>query len=176
MKKRSGLSVGERMLDWWRGVYSIVIPTVISGIYFILSILIFLRKIEWRYLWESVNYSDSLSVLVTFISIILSFFGILIPLLISGKSTSETIKYFFSVVDKKYFLNRIKIMIISGFLTILLLALLYFNDLYYDMVNLILSTGMLWVLLYFVASAYRLICIMLMMFLYEKKNGYKGEE
>lgn len=175
MQKECGLSKKERMLDAWRGMYCIIIPSIVAGVNVCFLMLVYLRKLDWEYFWSSDNFCDALGIFVTFISITLSFFGILIPILVSGKSTSETIKFFFEAVDKKYFLGRIKAMMISGFISVFLLGLLFFYDIFHELTNIVLISAMIWFLLYFVTSSYRLISLLLLMFLTEKKKGYKGE-
>ena len=176
MRKECGLSIQERVLDFWRGIYSIVIPSACCIVYLIFSVLIYSGKLNWSYFWEGENFTDALGTLVTFISIAISFFGVLIPILISGKTSSETIKFFFSVVDKKYFLGRIKVMMISGVMAVVLLALLYFSDIYSTEANIVIMAAMIWLFFYFVAASYRIISLLLMMFLVEKKMGYKGQK
>lgn len=176
MNKKCGYSLKERVLDQWRGCYFIVIPTFFCLVYIILLILIQKGILQYKYFWESESFNSALESIITFVSIILSFFGVLLPILIQGKENSETIKFFFSVVDKRYFLNRVKVMIISGFGTITCTCLLFFSDIFYNLVCSILSSACIWIFFYFISSSYRFISLLLMMFVTEKKMGYKGDK
>lgn len=66
----------DYFIDIWRNIYCIVIPTIFTLTYFSCY---YFKGIK---IWESNNYADTLSSVITFVSIIISFFGVLLTLLI----------------------------------------------------------------------------------------------
>lgn len=63
----------------WKEIYSYVVPSVITAVYFVCIILAEKGKIEVTLMQESKYFEKMLESLITFMSIILSVFGFLIP-------------------------------------------------------------------------------------------------
>ncbi len=87
------------------GVIYIVgqIPTVIIIFYSVIYYLTKTKIIDWNKFTDSENIGQALESIITFISIVISFFGVLLPILISVKDTSKMVNWFMESIDKKYF-------------------------------------------------------------------------
>jgi hypothetical protein len=167
------LTKKDRILDFWRSIYCWVIPTLVCIIYVAIYLLTQIKYNKWYTLFESANLNNSLEAIITFISIVITFFGVLLPVLISVKDTSEMIKWFFEVADKEYFINSMKKVFLSGFATIFVSCLLFFYDVFAKWFSFAVSIGLIWMLLYFIASSYRFISILLSLLFKNKDTGYK---
>ncbi len=63
----------------WKEIYSYIVPSVITAGYFVCIILAEKGKIEVTLMQQSKYFEKMLESLITFMSIILSVFGFLIP-------------------------------------------------------------------------------------------------
>ncbi len=171
--ENDGLSRKEKLLDVWRNIYCWAIPTTISIIYAAIYCLIKFNIINWYTLTDSKNIGQALEAIITFISIVISLFGILLPILISAKDTSKMITWFLESIDRKYFINCIKKVFLSGFITIFLSCTMFFNDIFYDCISFLLTLLLIWNLSYFMASSYRFTGILLALLIENKESGHK---
>lgn len=161
--------IGERAIDCWRRVYCIVIPTIATILFFV----------GYRFggvkIWESKNYADTLSSIITFVSIIISFFGVLLTLLISAKEKSELIRVFLNSADKKAFVAAIKRLIMFGLLTVIVVACLFLEDIMCERTIVVLLCVAVFSLIKFTTLTYRFTNILLLLFIRDK-DDYKKKE
>lgn len=162
-----------KVLNVWRNIYCWIIPTSICLIYAVIYLLIKMRLLDWYNLFDSSNVNNVLEAIVTFISIVISILGVLLPLIISTKDSSEMIKWFFSVIDKQYFITSVRRIFLSGLLAVFVSCVLFFHDIFYENFNFLLSLTLIWLVLYFLTSSYRFISIFLRLLITEKETGYK---
>jgi len=123
----------------------------------------------------SENFSDILSSIITFVSIAISLFGVLLTLLISEKGKSEMIQFFLDSADKKVFISALKRLIMSGLLTVIISICLFAEDIITDMWLLVLSSLGLFTLIKFMALTYRFTNILLELFIKDKEQYKKRE-
>lgn len=115
-------TIWKGILNSWRGIYCKVLPIIAVGVYIVCYRV-------WKVkIWESENFPATLESMVTFVSIIISFFGVLLTILISAKEKSELINYFLDSADKKAFSSSIKKLILHGLLTVIVAAILFMYD------------------------------------------------
>ena len=111
------------------------------------------------------SFSDMLGSIITSMSIIISIFGFLMPSLISAKN-DKMVKYFIENADMNEFIKKIKAVIRSGMIGILISIILYVNKNLFPIIqSLLLVIG-----LNFACSAYRFISIIISLLLKEKKD------
>lgn len=113
--------------------------------------------------------------MVTFVSIIISFFGVLLTILISAKEKSELINYFLDSADKKAFSSSIKKLILHGLLTVIVAAILFMYDIMRERRIVICVCIGIFTLVRFTALTYRFTNILLMLFLKDRKVYAKRE-
>lgn len=159
----------EFFIDVWRNLYCFIIPILISAFY-----LFVLLKWDVR-IWESKNFTDTLSSVITFVSIIISFFGVLLTLLISVKEKSKMIQEFLKSADKSAFISSIKNLIMCGLLTVLLSACLFLKDIIAENIIVVLVISGMFFLVRFTALTYRFTNILLMLFIGNYKVATKIE-
>lgn len=160
----------KRILNSWRRIYCIVLPIAAVVIYFLCYKL-------WKVkIWESNNFSDTLTSMVTFVSIIISFFGVLLTILISAKEKSELINYFLDSADKETFSASIKKLILHGLLTVIVSAILFMYDIMCEYEIVICVCIGIFTLVRFTALTYRFTNILLMLFLKDRKIYAKRED
>lgn len=168
-KKQDECKIDEAMYIW-KCIYSYVIPSLCVVLYIIYLLCIYHFKKEFRLPQESENFAEMLKTLVTFMSIILSVFGFLIPSFLSGKSDSSMIKYFLKNVDQKVFAVKLKNVVSSGLIDIFVTCLLLLNDIFATWVVNFLIAIWLWLLFYFLCSSYRFIGLIINLILIEKNK------
>lgn len=167
--------VYKKLLNKWRNLYSIIIP-MLSVFVYILCYHILEVKI-----WKSEYFSDTLTSVVTFVSIIISFFGVLLTLLISAKEKSKLIEYFLNSADKNLFVASLKQLIMNGLLTVIITAILFLKDIISEKIILFLVCFCIFSLIRFTTLTYRFTNILLMLFIKDKdsfseKEGIKLSE
>ncbi|WFR56351.1 hypothetical protein QA584_22460 [Anaerocolumna sp. AGMB13025] len=145
--------------------YYYSIPSISSIIFLSYSGLNYLLKLGLYEVYDSKNFNEVFKSTITFISIIISFLGVLLTILISNKGKSNLIQYFFDNADKKKFASSLKLTIISGLAADVLSCLLLLNDIYLRWGLIILTAIWIWVLLYYLSNAYRFISLLLRLFL-----------
>lgn len=138
----------------WYEIYCYVIPTVVLAGYICFWIFASFRAAETEY------FKDVCLGTVTFVSITLSLFGVLLTVLISLKEKSQMVQYFLQNVKGKSPMRLLKQIILSGLLTImLLLTFLLLSEIQP------LSSGLfgavIWFLMFFSCSMFRFINILI---------------
>nr|DAH21544.1 MAG TPA: hypothetical protein [Caudoviricetes sp.] len=74
------------------------------------------------------NFDDLLGGLVTFDSIVIGFFGAIMPVILSMKNESKFVKYVFENDTKQLFSKYLKVTIFSGLCSAVLSLALYIRD------------------------------------------------
>lgn len=161
-------NIKDTIKYFWYSFYSLIISSILTGILFYIT-----RKYNF-YLWKSEFYSDMLTAVITFLSIIISVFGILIPSVMSAREEKKSVAdYFFTNANVVYFVKCIKRTMLSGFVAILLVCVLYL----YDMLPEKLYVGIwgitIFFVFYFCCSSYRFIGILLSL-LYAGNKSFDG--
>ncbi len=159
----------SNFIDGWRRCYCLVIPVVCTLIY-----IWFSYKADQK-VWMSKNFPDILSSIITFVSIAISLFGVLLTLLISEKGKSEMIQFFLDSADKKVFIKSLKRLIMSGLLTVIVSVCLFAEDIINDKWMLFLSSIAIFTLIKFMALTYRFTNILLDLFIKDKEEYRKKE-
>lgn len=116
----------ERLWELWCSWYSAVIPCLAGGLCW------YFRERKDLPLFTTREFTDALNSVITADSIILTLFGILLPLLASAKSTSKAVKYFFHTISVSSFSKQLRCCIFLSFLSLAACVGMYFVDLQYD--------------------------------------------
>ncbi len=161
------MDIKEKKYKWCE-LYSYVIPTILVILYGMYIILIFQGKINAKLIQESKYFGDMLETLVTFMSIILSVFGFLIPLFLSEKGKSETVNYFIKYADMKLFAAKLKNIVANGLIEVFVTSILLLNDIISGILLNLVILIWLWGLFFFMCNSYRFISLMINMLLTEK--------
>lgn len=152
----------SKIFENWHFVLSIILEIVI---------IIFVNYYK-VYFWKAEYYNDMLTAIITFISIVISIFGILIPSVFT--SNNKMINYFKENADISYFVKSIKNIVVSGFGSIGCICLMYL----YDTIPMNAFKGFcilsIFFLFVFVFGSYRYLSIMLRL-LIENKKEYQGK-
>lgn len=116
------MELRERFKDQWYKWYSIIIPSISAigcyCVYLLFPIDIFSTE----------NISDALTSVITAEAIILSLFGIILPLLSNARENSKLVRYFFSIIDVNAFSNQLKRCVGTCFLSLLSCVGMFFVD------------------------------------------------
>ncbi|MDO4318307.1 MAG: hypothetical protein Q4C48_08905 [Lachnospiraceae bacterium] len=152
------MTLGDKVLDWWRARYAIIIPTICIVL---LVLLCWILKLDASRILESKNINGLLEALITFVTIIVGVFGFLLPILISNQKEDNIITLFLRHANVKLFRRKLKNTIISGFVVVFLCCLLFLHDVLQLKATIVLALLTLWILLFFICSAYRFIGIIL---------------
>lgn len=154
----------------WKKIYSHIIPSVLTLLYLIYLMYGALKPCKIVVIQSSEHFDKMLETLVTFMSIILSVFGFLIPSFLGSKGDSETLKYFMKYADMKVFAAKLKNVVAVGLIDIFITSTLLLSDIipngYLDFIILI----WLWMIFFFMCSSYRFISLMIALLLVEKEN------
>ena len=148
----------EKILEKWQYPLAIIVG--------------FFYKFKIRF-WEAEYYNYMLSALITFVSIIISIFGIMIPTVFTGKS--DLIEYFKKNADISYFTKSIKNILVSGFGGIGCICFMFLQDKVQMIVFKIVSTLGLFFLLVFIFGSYKYLGIMLKLLVGDKKKDNRKE-
>lgn len=163
----------EDIAYWWKDVYQVVIPSIITILYLIYVFLVSSKKIQGKFINDSEGFEEMLKTAVTFMSIVLSVFGFLIPSFITEKEKNSLIKYFIKHADLKLFTVKLKNLVITGLMAVFFSCLLIVEDLFSNIIlNCIIFIWM-WCVSYFLCSAYRFISIIINLIIGEKKQVVK---
>ncbi len=160
----------EKIKYRWKEIYAYVVPTFLTIAYLIYLFCIYKKWINCKALQDSKQFNDMLQTLVTFMSIILSVFGFLIPSFLSSKGESDALKYFTKYADMKLFAAKLKNIVAVGLVDIFITCILLLTDIMPRMVFNVLLIVWLWLLFFFMCSSYRFISLMISLLLTEKKN------
>ncbi len=156
-------------IELWRKLYCIIIPIITTCVY----AYIFLHYDFC--IWLSENFGDTLTSIITFVSIIISFFGVLLTILISAREKSQLINYFLDTADKDAFVMAINKLIICGLMTVIVSAVLFGYDIFSKNINFTLSCMGIYFLMRFTTLTYRFTNLLLRLFIKEKKDISKKE-
>lgn len=153
----------------WKCMYAYIIPTSL-----VLSLIIMsnMNVFDMGQVCTMKLYSDMLTGVITFMSIILSIYGFLIPSLISAKNDAM-VKYFIEHADMKTFTGRIKQIVLFGLLGILLSISLYYANMMKETIFIFFFCSWVWIISCFTCNAYRFISIIIELLLNEKISSKK---
>lgn len=160
----------EKIKYTWKKIYAHVLPTLFTIAYLIYLFCIYKGWINCKAIQDSKQFKDMLETLVTFMSIILSVFGFLIPSFLSSKGDSAAVKYFIKYADMKLFAAKLKNIVAVGLTDIFITCILLLTDIVPQIILNILLIIWLWLLFFFMCSSYRFISLMISLLLTEKKN------
>lgn len=160
----------EKMKYKWKEIYSYVIPTVSTIFYIVCLILRYKFNVDVKILQESVKFEEMLKTVVTFMSIILSVFGFLIPSFLSGKGSNSLIKYFLKNADIKLFTVKLKSVVSFGLIDIFITCVLLIGDIMPESLVNIIVVVWIWILFFFMCSSYRFIGLIINLILCEKED------
>jgi len=153
-------------VELWNKLYTWLIPFFVV---IILMILNHLSDFSMVLICEDDNFADMLSAIITSMSIIISIFGFLMPSLVSVKN-EKMVKYFIENADMDDFVAKIKSVIRSGMIGILLSIVLYVNAYLILPVRTFLLYAWIGINANFVCCSYRFIGIIISLLLKEKKD------
>lgn len=154
----------------WKEVYSYVIPTILTILYMIYVILVEVQVVPGKLIQYSKYFHDMLEILVTFMSIILSVFGFLIPSFLSSKGESDTINYFLKYADMRLFAAKLKNVVAVGLTNIFMTSILLLTDIFSNYVIDVVIIVWLWMMFFFMCSSYRFISLMINLLMTQKKK------
>lgn len=163
----------QKVIDFWNRTYSYTIPIFVSVFFFTGS-----KVTESSFdLTTSDNFTGMLEGIITFISIAISIFGFLLPVLVSAKEEGA-VKTFLEIANRRVFLKGLKRIILSGFIAIFLSCVLYLYDIFSEDVVRVIESIWLGSLFFFMATTYRFVSIMLSLLFsgYRKKKNLFSEE
>ena len=164
MKKRKEIQEG------WIRVYSFVIPTMVTALYLLFSVCNFGIFIEQGNK-ENIDVESLLDGIITFVTIIMGIFGFLIPTLVSNKKDCGMIEFFLEHTDQKLFVRKLKMLVVSGMVTVLLCLVLFLENILKEWVFTFGMTFLVWFLLFFVCNAYRFIGLILSLLIFNRKTN-----
>ncbi len=149
-------SILQHLTDLWYSWYSIAIAAIIA------TTLAFGQYKYGLEFWKAKYYSDMLTAIITFLSIIIGIFGILMPSVITAKEDRKgMVNYFFENADGEFFAKCIKRIISSGILSVIFICLLYLQDIIDGKIYIWIFRVSIFLILYFCFGSYRFIGIML---------------
>lgn len=154
----------------WKQIYSYIIPSILTIAYIVYLVEIYRYKKSFPLIQDSTNFDSMLEALVTFMSIILSVFGFLIPSFLSSKGESNAIKYFLTYADMKIFSAKLKNVVAIGLIDTFFTCVLFLKDIFSDIVTNIVIGIWLWFLFFFMCNSYRFISIMINLLIVEKEE------
>ncbi len=143
------------VIEIWRKVYCLLIPLIITALY----VTIYL-KYDFK-IYNSVNFTEALTALITFVSIIISFFGVLLTMLISIKETSELVRFFLMSIEKKDFVSAIKRLVMWGLFTVIMAITLFMIDILPEKIIVPITVITVYSLIRFTALTYRFTNVLL---------------
>ncbi len=145
----------------WDTHYCIVIPIIISIIYIIYCLSVKNGIIKGKLIQDSIYLKELLSAVITFMSIILSVWGMIIPLFVSAAEKSEAIKVFIKNADMSIFVKSLKTVFGVGMKTIFFTCVIFLKDILgKGLINVVIVIWM-WFLLRFLCGSYRFIRIII---------------
>lgn len=156
------------LIQIWILYYHIFIPILVT-----ISGVFICRKYK-IYLWNAEYYNDMLTAIITFLSIILSVFGILIPTVFVNKKENGLVKFFMDNADIKYFVNSVKRIMLGGIFDVFFVCILYSYDVIPRQVYIVIMIICLGILLYFLCGSYKYLSLLLRLVL-EDGKPYTGK-
>jgi len=123
------------------------------------------------------NFGEVLNGLVTFDSIVIGFFGAIIPVVLSMKNESKVVKYLFENDREGLFSKYLKITIFSGISSaVLSLALHVRNCFIHLFVKDVLYTLWVFFTVLFLFSTYRSLSYMILLMFSKDDSGEEGKK
>lgn len=153
----------------WDASYSVVIPTVGTIMYGVYCWCIKNEIIEGAIIQNSCNYEEMLDGFITFMSIILSIWGVIVPIFIGLIEKSDAIKFFVDKADMRIFVKKLKAVFGIGMITIFVTCMIFLKDILAQDLVTILILIWIWLLLNFLCNSYRFVGIIISL-LVAKKN------
>lgn len=157
------------MIEKWRKTYEVIIPSILATAYLIYEIYA-LKHCSKILLQDSEHYEKMMETIVTFMSIILSVFGFLIPAFLSGKKESKSIEYFTVHSDMNLFSKKLKRIVSTGLIGIFMSCILLLVDIMPSIIVNSITVIWLWILFYFMCSSYRFISIFISLLLMKNND------
>mgnify|MGYP006903549414 CR=1 FL=1 len=164
----------NKIIDIWRGIYSLVIPTVACIIYWSIYMAVRGDILNYSYITESENFTSMLEAIISFASLIIGVFGFLLPIFITSKKEFTLAKYFIDNIDKKAFSFNLRMIIVSGFIVVFISCILFLSDIFSEWFKQGIILLWIWWLFYFASNSYRFVSLIIRLFL-EDKNEVKKE-
>lgn len=160
----------KTIYDFWCIWYSKIISITFA------AILLFLQYKYDLKIWDATNYADMLTAIITFLSIVIGIFGILIPMIVSAKNEKNSMaEYFFEKADIKYFTKCMKSIFSSGMLSLICVCILYLEDIVEEVFLKWFLSFTVCSFVYFCCNAYRFIGIMINLLIRRRKNENSSE-
>lgn len=162
--------IGKKISEYWELYYHIFIPIFMT----VLGTLVCWKKKV--YLWNSNKYFDMLGAVITFLSIVISIFGILIPTVFTNKT--KLVNFFVKNADTAYLVKDIKRVMVSGISNIIMICLLYLQDIFSQKFYGMICILGLFLFLYFLCGSYKYLSLLLRLVIETKEphNGKKYEK
>lgn len=154
----------------WKQFFPYIFSVVLTTAYIAYLVAIYCYKQELPLIQESRNFNNMLEALVTFMSIILSVFGFLIPSFLSSKGESGAIKYFLSYADMKVFSAKLKNVVAIGLMDMFFTCVLFLKDIFPHTILNVIVCIWLWLLIFFMCNSYRFLSIMINLLMAEKEE------
>lgn len=102
------------------------------------------------------NFNDLINDLVTFDSIVIGFFGAIMPVILSMKNESKFVKYVFEKDEKGLFSKYLKVTLFSGLCSAVLSLSLYTRDVFaHKEIKHLLYTAWIFATTLFLTATYR---------------------
>ena len=139
----------------WMSLYAIILP--IAAVFIV-------RKLETRYCFFielSKGFSNLLSIIATFISVVIGLLGVLLTCLISIRDSSDMVKYFFEEGQGKVFQKGIRNCIRAGLFSLVATYVLMVQDILPVQFFSVVKYIWIVIVVYFSAMVYRFISILL---------------
>ncbi len=162
----------KRRVEYWPEVLTYLIPTV-GMILLIVYNIIELYADQLTMVQSSVGFEKMLETIVTFISIVLSVFGFLIPAFLSSRGSNLLIQYFLDSIDVHCFVRQLKNVVVVGLIDVLFTSMLLLKDIFSASIMNVLLPLWLWLVLYFMCVSYRFISILLSIMVEPKEKRRK---
>lgn len=150
----------------WMSLYPFILPIVAVFV---------MKTLETKYCFfieMSKDFSNLLSIIATFISVVIGLLGVLLTCLLSIRDSSDMIKYFFEEGQGEAFQKGIRTCIRTGLFSLVVTCILILQDIL--PVQIFSLVKDIWVIavVYFSAMIYRFISILLNLVM----NNEKSEE
>lgn len=122
------------------------------------------------------NLSSTLTAVITFVSIALSFIGLLLTTVVGIKRESSVARYFFDTVDKKAFVRVINKNAFTGVASALISIVLFFSDKTGAMANALVGGIWVFFLVYFILSTFRLLNLLVTLLVRENPEANDNQK
>lgn len=154
----------------WDKWYAVIIPTICTILYVVYCFCAEKKIIQGKMIQNSKNFEDMLNAFITFMSITLSMWGILIPLFVGAIERSYAVKFFIKKADMDLFIKKLKSVFGVGMITIFVTCMIFLKDIYAVRIENVLISIWIWLLLNFICNSYRFIGIIISLLVAKKKT------